>query len=224
MLVVQTSIPIRVLVSLVAILVASSAIFWFLVRRWTTQQHWLALSDWAEANNFKLHGQHRAVAPDVLKRLTPTLPRVLISLHDPDTAIVQIETYAALAGKIRPTRWNLLIRKLASSWPTTLLRPTMHVNSVLDFFPLSTMRAMVPGERFVQYAEQNLAGRLLSQSSVRSLLPPDIGLALVDDNLVLDFSTRPFDALELQRIDALAEQIVTRLPDLSQDATDSDQE
>ncbi|MGE5610876.1 MAG: hypothetical protein ACM359_16620 [Bacillota bacterium] len=217
MLVAQTSIPIRVLVSLLAILVASIAIFWFLVRRWTTQQHWLALSDWAEANNFKLHGQQRAVAPEVLNRFTPTLPRVLVSLHDPDTAIVQIET-PTRTSEPRAARWNLLIRKLASSWPTTLLRPTAQVHSLLDFLPLGTMRAMVPGERFVQYAEQNLAGRLLNQSSVRAMLPPDIGLALIDDNLVLDFSTRPFDSLELQRMDALAEQIVTRLPSLPTDA------
>lgn len=214
MLAAEILIPIRVAVSLLAILIASGSIFWLLVRRWTTQHQWLALSDWAETNNFKLHGEERAVVPDVLNRLAKTHPRVLISLHDPDTAIVQIETSSASAGQTRAPRWNLLVRKLAHSWPMTLLRPTAHVNSLLDFFPLEAMHSLVPGERFVLYAEQNLAGRLLYESSVRALLPSDIGLGLVDDNLVLDFSTRPFDPVDLQRLDALAEQIVTRLPAL----------
>ncbi|HEX2973958.1 MAG TPA: hypothetical protein VHP11_16620 [Tepidisphaeraceae bacterium] len=213
----QIQIPIAVLFILLAILIASIAIFWFLVRRWTAQQHWLALSDWAEANNFKLHGESRAIAPDILHRLGPTPPRVLVSLHDPDTAILQIET-APTAPGAQPPRWNLLIRKLAAhTWPLTILRPAAHVHSLLDFFPLNTLQAMVPGERFIQYAERNLAGQMLSQSTVRALLPPDIGLVLVEDDLLLDFSTRPFDPLELQRIDALAEQIVARLPDLPQD-------
>jgi hypothetical protein len=47
---------------------------------------------------------------------------------------------------------------------------------------------------------------------VAALLPADIGLLLVEQNLVLDFSSRPFDPLEMQRIDALAEQIVLHLP------------
>jgi hypothetical protein len=47
---------------------------------------------------------------------------------------------------------------------------------------------------------------------VAALLPPDVGLLLAGENLVLDFSTRPFDPLELQRVDALAEQIVMHLP------------
>ena len=71
---------------------------------------------------------------------------------------------------------------------------------------------MAPTERVVLYGAEARAARKLGKSSVAALLPPDVGLLLVEQNLVLDFSSRPFDPLELQRIDALAEQIVTHLP------------
>jgi hypothetical protein len=82
----------------------------------------------------------------------------------------------------------------------------------LDYFQLEEMRAMAPTERFVLYGAEARAARALGKSSVAALLPADVGMMLVDKNLVLDFSSRPFDPLELERIDALAEQIVTHLP------------
>src|SRR6185503_20698110 len=80
-----------VLLTAIAILASSSGIFWLLVRRWTTQRHWLALQDWADENRFKLHGQDRAVGPAFLRALTQPPPKALVSLNDVDTAIVQIE-------------------------------------------------------------------------------------------------------------------------------------
>jgi hypothetical protein len=74
------------------------------------------------------------------------------------------------------------------------------------------MRAMAPTERLVLYGADARAARALGKSSVAALLPADVGLLLVGENLVLDFSTRPFDPLEFQRVDALAEQIVLHLP------------
>ena len=71
---------------------------------------------------------------------------------------------------------------------------------------------MAPTERFILYGAESRAARSLGKSSVAALLPPDVGLLLIEQNLVLDFSTRPFDPLELERVDALAEQIVLHLP------------
>jgi len=47
---------------------------------------------------------------------------------------------------------------------------------------------------------------------LRSLLPPDVGLLLHGRHLVLDFSDRPFDAIEFGRMLALADQLAARLP------------
>ncbi|HEX8911338.1 MAG TPA: hypothetical protein VF796_03185, partial [Humisphaera sp.] len=52
----------------------------------------------------------------------------------------------------------------------------------------------------------------LATSSVRGLLPPDVGLLLVGRHLVLEFSDRPFDAIEFNRMIAVAGQVVAHLP------------
>ena len=56
------------------------------------------------------------------------------------------------------------------------------------------------------------AARVVSKSMLRSLLPADLGLLLHGRRLVLDFSDRPFDAIEFGRMLALADQLVTRMP------------
>jgi len=201
-----------VFLSLIAIIGASSGIFWLLVRRWTTQRQWLALQDWADDNRFKLHGEDRAVGAEILKSFTQPEPKLLISLNDVDTGLVQMEAQPPRGRGTQLVRWNLLVRKLARSWPTTGFRPATSGRSILDYFKLEEMRAMAPTERFVLYGADARAARALGKSSVAALLPADVGLLLVGENLVLDFSTRPFDPLELQRVDALAEQIVIHLP------------
>jgi hypothetical protein len=210
------SVPARewlaVFLSLVAIIAASSGIFWLLVRRWTTQRHWVALQDWADENRFKLRGEDRAVGPEILKSFTQPTPKVLVSLNDVDTGIVQIEGGPPKGKGTQLVRWNLLVRKLERTWATTGFRPATSGRSILDYFQLDEMRAMAPTERFVLYGAEARAARALGKSSVAALLPPDIGLLLVEQNLVLDFSSRPFDSLELERVDALAEQIVLHLP------------
>jgi len=201
-----------VFLSLVAIIAASSGVFWLLVRRWTTQRHWVALQDWADENRFKLHGEDRAVGPEILKSFTQPSPKALVSLNDVDTGLVQIEAQPPRGKGTSVVRWNLLVRKLERAWPTTGFRPAAGARSILDYFQLDEMRAMAPTERFVLYGADARSARALGKSSVAALLPPDVGLLLVEQNLVLDFSSRPFDPLELQRVDALAEQIVLHLP------------
>src|SRR5688500_14510620 len=107
-----------VFLSLGAILAMASGGFWLLVRRWTTQRHWVALQDWADQNRFILHGEKRAVGPEVLKSITQPAPKVLVSLNDVDTGIIQIEASPPRGVNAPAVRWNLLIRKLERKWPT----------------------------------------------------------------------------------------------------------
>ena len=207
-------IPPTVPLVLIFVIAASTAVLWMLIRRWTQQHQWLALSDWAAENRFKLHGERNAVAPDVLRTLTTPPPRVLVSLHDPDTAAVQVETLTNPNPEKRneSSRWNLLIRKLQTPWPTTCLRPPSIPSSICDFYPSHTFAVMTQNDRFTLYSISSAAAKALNRSSARALLPPDISLVLTAENLILDFSTRPFDALEIQRMDSLAEQLVAHLP------------
>jgi hypothetical protein len=180
-----------------------------LLRRWTTQRRWVALADWANSQEFRICGEVRAAMPDVVRELTSPPPRVLMSLAGRETTIVQIEAAGGGAG-----RWNLLIRKLEMSWPVTCLRPTTSGQSALDFFPLAEMQTVSLGQRFELYSEQSTALRALAHSSVAALLPANVGLGLVGQNLILDFSSRPFDAIEMQRLLAVAEQLLAHLPAL----------
>ena len=66
--------------------------------------------------------------------------------------------------------------------------------------------------RFIVFGTDSQAARMLSKSETRALLPPDIGLLLHGRHLVLDFSARPFDGIELGRMVALADQLVQHLP------------
>ena len=95
-----------------------------------------------------------------------------------------------------------------------VLRPVSAASqqSVLDSFSLSSFPLMGATERFVVFGTDSAAARLISQSMMRSLLPPDIGLLLHRRELVLDFSPRPFDAIEFDRMLALADQLAQRLP------------
>jgi hypothetical protein len=209
-------IPPAVPLVLIFVIASSCAVYWMLIRRWTEQRKWLALSDWAAENGFKLHGERNAVAPDVLCTLTTPPPRVLISLHDPDTAAVQVETLTSPNPEKRneSARWNLLVRKLQTPWPTTCLRPPNLPSSICDFYPSHTFAVMTQNERFTLYSVSSAAAKALNRSSARALLPSNVSVVLTAENLVIDFSTRPFDSLEIQRMDALAEQLVAHLPAL----------
>ncbi|MEA2707785.1 MAG: hypothetical protein QOF78_386, partial [Phycisphaerales bacterium] len=94
----------------------------------------------------------------------------------------------------------------------TGLRPANQPASLLDQFSLSSYPRMGETDRFIVFGTDSAAARALSKSHARALLPPDVGLLLHGRHVVLDFSTRPFDGIELGRMVALAEQLVQHLP------------
>ena len=197
-----------VLLTLVTVFAASVLVFNWQVRRWTTNRGWRALLDWARSTGFSLSNQAREVPPP-FDRLGGA--RVKTWLHSGATLVFQLETPAGSA--VETPRWNVLVRTLESAaWTPTGLRPVITKASVLDLFSLSSFPGMGEVERFVIFGVDSAPARILSRSEARALLPPDVGLLLAGNQLVLDFSTRPFDAIELGRMAALAEQLVTRLP------------
>ncbi|HEY8666645.1 MAG TPA: hypothetical protein VIL86_08280, partial [Tepidisphaeraceae bacterium] len=94
----------------------------------------------------------------------------------------------------------------------TGMRPAQHSTSLLDHFSLSSFPTLLAPERFVIYAADSAPARMLANSGLRTLLPPDVGLLLIGNILLLDFSTRPFDTIEFGRLIALANQLVSHLP------------
>lgn len=131
--------------------------------------------------------------------------------------LAQIETTAPPRSDQMPTDpqiaiWNLLVRHMPWAWRPTGVRPAGAQRSLLDLVSLSSFPSLGSTERFVVYGTDSAAARELSQSMARSLLPPDIGLLLYGSELVLDFSGRPFDPIEFNRMLALADQLAEKLP------------
>lgn len=196
-----------VLVTLLLVLTVSVVVFVWQVRRWTTNPGWRALLDWSRERGFRLS---RPEAPAGEPFDIFPMSRVTTLLESDTTRVMQLELTAA--DGVEPSRWHVLVRQIGSAWPPTGLRPANQKASLLDQFSLASYPRMGEVERFVVFGTDTESARVLSKSEARALLPPDVGLLLAGRYLALDFSTRPFDDIELGRMVALADQLVQRLP------------
>ena len=196
-----------VLFTLLTVLLVSAFVFHWQVQRWTTHRGWRALLDFARATGFTLSNQRRD-APAPFERLGGAT--ITTCLESKTTRVFQLETTAG--GAVETPRWHALVRQLETAWTPTGLRPVINRASLLDLFSLSSFPGMGEVERFMLFGVASTAARHLSQSQARALLPPDIGLLLHGRHLVLDFSSRPFDATEFRRMLAVADQVVAHLP------------
>ena len=197
----------RAFATLLAILALSAGTFAALVRRWTTARYRYALSDWAKENHFRF--QRTCTPPQPLIGDIKVPLRAAICLSADETSILALEQ-ASDAND--PARWHVLVRDLESSWKPTGLRPANATSSLLDLYSISSYPTMGNPERYIVFGTDSISARRLSQSHVRGLLPPDIGLLVTGRHLLLDFSARPFDPIEFDRMVALAEQLVAHLP------------
>jgi hypothetical protein len=107
--------------------------------------------------------------------------------------------------------WHVYMRQTSLSWAPTGLRPTANTRSLLDLFSLTSFPLLGSTDRFVVYGTESHASERLSRSIARGLLPPDVGLLLYADRMILDFSVRPFDEIEFNRMLVLADQLEKHL-------------
>lgn len=199
-----------ILLGLLMVVAASSLVFWIHVRRWTHNRLWIALRDWAGTAGMKLHRPPAASVPLPLAGLTLPPPVALISLVGKRMVLLQMDTPSSDGGPSR--RWNVLVREMEANWPPTALRPSTHERSLVDLFGLAAFPALLSSERYTIHGVESSAARAVTTSKLMALLPRDLGLILHDRRLIVDFSTRPFDSIELSRITALAEQLIQNLP------------
>src|SRR5207249_3052462 len=182
-------------------------VYSILVRRSTVGRRWLSLVEYARSNQLALH-KGDAPPPPPLSDLSPFHPRALVSLKDKHAQVVQFRTTSGQETR----EWHVLIRPIQSNWPATALRPAHQQINSIDLYSLPTPRDVPPTDRFAILGRDERAAKRLNNSSARALLPPDIGLLLHGGFLVLDFSSRPFDEIEVGRTIALADQLVGHLP------------
>jgi hypothetical protein len=181
-------------------LIASATMFWVLTERSTSRRQRVSLAEWARDEGFRLRF-HLANRPQPFDLLQGDGLHVRVALTDRSGAVSLLQL----------GNWHLLTHRIPADWKPTGLRPASATGSVLDRFPLDSFPLVGPSERFVLFGVDPTAALSLSKSSARALLPPDVGLLLHGRNLVLDFSSRPFDVVELNRMRAIAGQIVKHL-------------
>jgi hypothetical protein len=186
-------------------------VFVALVRRETKRRRAVALAQWARSR-----GLHVAAEASDLPGLAPLKQfhgKIHSAIGGEKVTLARIETADAglTTAAASPRTWNVLVRKVGAAWPTTALRPTAHTVSVVDLFCLSSYPSLMPTQRFMIFGSQGRAARALAESSVPALLPADLALVLYGDHLILDFSGRPFDEIEFDRLIDLSAQLSTRL-------------
>ncbi len=204
---------------LALLLTAAVCVFVVLARRMTVHRRRVIFSEWADSAGFKAYFNEAArdhgPLPVPLDRLSPPASPI-VQLTNGKLTLAQLLslTTPASAHPERPSTWHILITPVGATWPMTALRPIAHAASLLDGFEMSSYPSLAPPERFIIFGADPIAARRIAQSQLRGLLPADLGLMLCENHLLLDFSARAFDPIELTRIIALAEQIASRLPAL----------
>jgi hypothetical protein len=196
-----------VFLTLLLICGSSTAVFFLLVRRWTSQRAWATLADWARHRQIQFRPTEPEQLPPVLQPLRAAQVDIELHLSDETVSAFRLKT-APNQNSAAPNMWHVLVRRRPSrhSAPAAL-RPAEAARSLFDLFGLSQFPSLTLGHRFTLLATNSSAARALADSASRTLLPADIGLLLSEDWIVLDFSTRPFDAIELDRMIALAQQL-----------------
>jgi hypothetical protein len=215
-----------VIFTLLIMLGGSIAMFALLVRRWTSRRQWLSLAEWARLRGLKLRSHDLTQMPQPLVELQRVDARMRLLLSDKDDglAIVQFDTEArdsaprpsnapgqvSIEGATIRPRWNVLLRKVrdGQTHPPAALRPAnLPANaSVIDLFRLTPFHGL-SNDRFALLASDAKTAQRLANSSARALLPADVGLLLTNHYVMLDFSARPFDPVELDRMISVSEQI-----------------
>jgi hypothetical protein len=193
---------IGILSMLVLIFLASLTVFFVLVYRWTRGVRRLALREWARRSGF------RAVTgsfPPVVGPVIASAPPMNEQFTNGSVTILRLQTAGGAA-------WHVLVRQLETTWPATGVRPVANPSSVLDLYALASFPSLTTGERFIVYGTDSSAAKSLAKSSLAALLPKDIGLMIAQQEMLLDFTTRPFDEIEFNRMISLADHLVAHLP------------
>ena len=173
-----------------------------LTRRWTSDRARTLLDEWASDRRFELRWAGRAAVPPMLRRLGPDATTE-VSLTRAGLTLLRVNT---------PHAWHVLMKQTQTVWTPAALRPKHATTSLADVFDLPAFPAVLASDRFVVCAAESRAARALAKAPARGLLPPDIGLLLHGSYVMLDFSQRPFDTVEFDRMLAVMEQLNNHLP------------
>lgn len=222
----MTGPSVAVLFILFLLLAIAGGTYFILVWRETSARITVALTEWAQATGYYFNPLAKLRPPQPLQRFGPGV-RVKQCLVSSKGSVIEFWVEDATRppaeasdadhpdpAAIPPSlaRYHVLIWPVESDWPAVALRPVLASNSVSDLLSLPSQAVRFGTQRFVIHTDHRSTGKQLADSQVRSLLPADIGVLLIDRYLLLDFSCRPFDGIEFNRMIAIAKQVVAHLP------------
>ncbi len=200
----QPSFSWTILLTLIVLFLVSLTMYTLVVVRWTTRRHWVSLAEWSSEHRMKVGRITATELPPPLDRLREVGAKIRLRIGDKQTSLIQFQT---LQVDGRPQIWNVVIRKSQRLHAPAALRPEHVDSSLIDLFDLTAFHSLSTS-RFAVMSVDIRSARQLIQSPARALLPPDIGLLVVGEQIVLDFSARPFDPVELDRMLSVMRQIV----------------
>lgn len=182
--------------------------------KWTRYRRLYQLLDWCKSRGLRMVRKSRGFPPlpPLLQRVEPAL-RVRWLIRD-DDAEPSDDQITLLRAQTPTQTYNLLLVRMphGGAWPATALRPTVRRETLIDRLNLFSYPSTMGIDRFTLHGEHPGAARKLNESHARGLLPRDIGAVVADDLLILDFSDRPFDQLEFDRMILLGKQVAAALP------------
>ena len=204
----------RVLLTLLTIFALALGTFAALVRQWTSGVTETAMREWARVNGFRRGPRDRP--PEVLAATGLQMAVERHYVRGP-TALLRVRARGPGGAAERP--WHLLIETTDAPAEPVGLRPTREPRessdelptapsaSAIDWFGLPTFARLSAGRRFEVVGRDARAAAKLADGPARALLPADVGLLRLRDHLLLDFSARPFDPIELNRVLAVEAQV-----------------
>jgi len=194
-----------IFVTLMICLIASLVMFVVLVRRWISQKFRFELEQWAGQRLFEISAKPNTEAlPPPLDKSEGFGLCARRFFKSKDVTIAQL----VLAPSTTDVRvFNVCVAPSAVQVSPVALKPLkISEQLVIDLFRLAPA-ASTSSERFQIYGNDLSANLRISESSVAGIVPPDIGFLFSGGQLLIDFSARPFDPIEFDRMLALAQQV-----------------
>ena len=200
-----TVIGLTPLVVVLLIVLASTGVLLELIRRQTKQRVRFRLRDWAAANGLAYLRPGQSSMPKPMDELVAMGRSIVVRSHFADGRGVHLLQFEVDQNE----SFNVLIMRRETDNPRVGLRPTGAQQSLCDLFEMPSAPRQIPGIRFTICGEDWLATRELADGMARGLLPGDLSLVRTLRHLLIDFSSRPFDEIELTRVRSLATQMAS---------------
>ena len=193
-----------IFLTLVVCLIASLGMFVVLVRRWITFRFRYEMEQWAGQHRFEIVENPSADSlPPPLNGPEGNGLSARWIFTSEDRTIAQL-VLAPSATDVRV--YNVCIAAIAVNTPAVALKPAVVPETILSRFRLSPA-ASTSSERFQILGNDLSANLRLSESVIAGIAPPDVAFLFTGGLMLIDFSSRPFDPIEFDRMLVLANQI-----------------